>query len=107
MKRKASVLTAFFIICTCLHVGHTESIAPAYGNALKSTQPALVEFEWYNDFYYTDYTGVTSSVSNELARLRDIYSGYVFSASPAMGLSPFEWGYHPYYANTIIYSNYY
>jgi hypothetical protein len=63
-----------------------------------------LEYDWYNDSHYTDYTGVSSSVSAELTRLRNLYSSYIFSASPGMGLYAFEYGFNP-TVPTVIYSN--
>lgn len=64
-----------------------------------------VNYEWYNDPWYTSFTGSVKTINDELTRLRNLYSGYTFSATPGGGLYAFEWGYHPVYGS-VIYSNY-
>lgn len=84
------------------------------GNAIperyisETTQdPAFLNYSWYNDPGYTDFTGSVTSVASELARLRSDYGGYTFSHTPQIGLLPFEWGYYSPSITAVIYSNLY
>ncbi len=56
-------------------------------------------YNWYSDPGFLSYTGEYSTINEELTRLRNLYSGYIFSASPGSGLYAFEWGYLPGYRN--------
>jgi|GEM_PF-1264918 len=107
---KKNLLVAAAVLSTLLLEGN--SMAPQPLSTLKSAvinvQPStqlLLNYTWYNDQWLTDPTGTYSGVSAELERLRDLYSGYVFSSSPGMGLYQFEYGHFPYYPTYIIYSN--
>lgn len=66
----------------------------------------LLDYSWYSDPDFISFTGQVSTVNTELSRLRSLYSGYVFSATPGTGLTEFEWGYHPTAGTAKIWSNY-
>lgn len=65
----------------------------------------LINYTWYYDPDYTDAVGVVNSLNAELARLRSTYTSNVFSATPAIGLVEYEWGYFNILTTTIIYSD--
>ncbi|AXY74768.1 hypothetical protein D3H65_12580 [Paraflavitalea soli] len=65
----------------------------------------LFVYSWYYDQGGTDPTGTLATISDEVESLREIYSGYVFTSTPTMGLREFEFGYFSYYPAAVIYTN--
>lgn len=77
----------------------------AFTHPQQAKQKVFV-YAWFNDQDMTDPTGTISDTYTELTRLRSLYSGYVFSSSPGIGLAPFEYGYQDYSPTVLIYSNF-
>ncbi|MDF2192621.1 hypothetical protein [Paraflavitalea sp. CAU 1676] len=75
--------------------------------AAPASQQMRVTYSWYNDPSFISWTGEISTVTAELNRLRNLYSGYTFSASGGPGLIGFEWGYSSGFPTAVIYSDYY
>ena len=82
--------------------------APAEINPAKSayySKMLFANFVWYYDADFLNPVGVTSSVTNEVRRLRLTYPGYVFDSAPGIGMYKYEYGDHPYLLDAFIYSN--
>ncbi|WP_315815001.1 hypothetical protein [Paraflavitalea speifideaquila] len=69
-------------------------------------QAAFNGYTWYTDMDLENPTGTFGSIGSELARLRSLHPGYVFSSSFSLGLQEFEYGYSPYYFTHVIFSDY-
>lgn len=99
-----------------LLVAAMAAILLVQGNALPtqnlSAAPAVeaaqrrLTYNWYNDPDFLSYTGEYSTINQELTRLRNLYSGYTFSAVAGSGLYAFEWGSLPGYVTAVIYSDF-
>lgn len=74
--------------------------------AIHAAEQRRITYTWYYDPGFYSFTGSISTINAELTRLRSLYSGYTFSASPGTGLYEFEYGHHPNYVTAVIYSNY-
>jgi hypothetical protein len=60
---------------------------------------------WFLDIDLLDPVGSFSDINTELARLRTLFPGYTFSATPTPGLRAFEFGFYPLLTIAIIYSD--
>lgn len=77
----------------------------AYHQLEKGKPAAFFYYTWYLDEDMQNPTGTESTINTEMERLRDVYSGNVFSSSPSLGLTEYEYGYFMYYPAAIIYSD--
>jgi hypothetical protein len=106
--QKSMLFAAMAIIAMVLQAG--TSPATQNGNKIASSKitsaKVLLSYTWFLDENMTDCpTGTVSAVNTEISRLRNLYPGYIFSASPGFGLSQFEFGYHAIFIDAVIYSN--
>jgi hypothetical protein len=108
MKKKLPMaLVAMFVL---LLQGNTlpTKVQPSFSAAqVTADKPALLTYTWFEDEEMTIPTGTISEINVEVERLQDLYTGYVFTSSPGMGLYNFEYGYYPGYETAIIFSNFY
>ncbi|MBO9565860.1 MAG: hypothetical protein J7621_23990 [Niastella sp.] len=65
----------------------------------------LFYYSWYYDYDRYNPVGTTNTVNGEMARLRNIYPGNTFSATPAWGLHEYEYGFFLYFPLAVIYSD--
>lgn len=100
MKKSLSLL---FLTITCLvfQGGILPKPVPK-----QQQNTALLDYSWYADPFYTDFTGSVTSIANELQRLRSTYPGWLFKATPDIGYTPFEWGVYSPSITAVIYSTY-
>ena len=107
MNKKTQFVSAALIILV-LQGNTFPSQAPPVSIPAVSIQkatPLVVTYTWFYDEWLVDPSGGVSDIPTELARLRNLYSGYIFSSTPGMGLHQFEYGYYPGQPLSIIYSN--
>lgn len=107
MNMKKGFIPAALAAILLLQGNTPPASSAASDQAAAPKQQILLPFYWYNDPDFYSYTGEYSAIDQELTRLRNLYSGYTFSAAGGPGLIAWEWGYNPGTTTAVIYSNYY
>ena len=101
MKKKAilfAVAIAFAVMAGKIFAGQSSQVP-------SKNESVLINYTWYIDEDFTYPTGTITDINVEMNRLRSIYPFNVFAATPSGMLNAYEWGYHPYNATQIIYSD--